>query len=118
MITLESIQAMGSSLPGIYQDTSYGTPALKIKKKLLVRAHQSENAFVIRVASTDQQRQLIDSEPDVFYITDHYKGHAWVLVRPGIEDIGFFRLLEQAWRHFASQAEIELYDQSRMQDED
>ena len=108
---------MGSKLPGTYQDTSYGTPALKIRKKLLVRVHQSENAYVMRVASTDQQRQLIHEEPDVFYITDHYKGHAWVLVRPEVEEIGFFTLLMQAWRQFASQVEIDKYHQHHAQDD-
>jgi hypothetical protein len=60
---------------------------------------------------------LVNEEPDVFYITDHYKGHAWVLVRPEIEEGGFFTLLVQAWRQFASQTEIDRYEQSDVQDD-
>jgi hypothetical protein len=41
-----------------------------------------EKAFVLRLASVEEQDFLIEMAPDIYFITDHYKGYPAVLARP------------------------------------
>ena len=40
-LTLSAIRRVALSFPGVEEGTSYGTPAFKLGKKLLVRLHQT-----------------------------------------------------------------------------
>ncbi|HUG18782.1 MAG TPA: MmcQ/YjbR family DNA-binding protein [Planctomycetaceae bacterium] len=93
-------------MPGSREELSYGTPGFKVGKKLIARMHQTEDAIVIRLDSVEEQATLIASDPDTFYITDHYIGYAAILVRPTIPDEALFDLLEQAWRRVARKSDL------------
>ncbi|MEM7016611.1 MAG: MmcQ/YjbR family DNA-binding protein [Pseudomonadota bacterium] len=101
---------MAEKLPGVYQESSYGTPGFKVRKKLLIRLNEKEGAFALKLSSIDEQEFLIESNPTDFYVTDHYKGHPWVLVRPAIDADEFFGLFEQAWRMCALKKDVLAYD--------
>ncbi len=47
MMTLTKIRKLAKKLPGTTEQTSYGTPALKVGKKLFLRLHQKEDAIVV-----------------------------------------------------------------------
>jgi len=79
-MTFEDARAIAHDLPGVEDGTSYGTPALKVRGKLLARVHQSIDCLVLRSDILDRQI-LMQAAPDVFFITDHYRNHPWVLVR-------------------------------------
>lgn len=110
MITLESIRQMVKRLPGAVEESSYGTPGFKVRKKLFARMHNKEDAIVVLLNTEDEQQQLIAKDPMAYYITDHYKGYAAVLVRPTVDDREFFELLELAWRRVARKTDIAEYD--------
>ena len=109
--TLATVRKCAMALPGVVEATSYGTPAFKVRGKLLARMHQEEPAVVIRF-DRDDRALLIDSDPETFYITDHYLNYSWVLVRlaNATEDI-LGGLLEQAWRQYASKKQLAEYDE-------
>jgi len=90
--------------------TSYGTPAIKVGTKLLLRLHQKEDAIVVLLGSVEEQQQLIARDPMAFYITDHYEGYSAVLVRPTIEEPAFRKLMEIAWRRIADKGVVAEYD--------
>lgn len=113
MISLEVIREMIKRLPGAIEGKSYGTPGFKVKKKLFARLHQKEDAIVILLNTVEEQQSLIEEDPVIFYITDHYRGYAAVLVRPIIDEAAFFDLLVHAWRRVASPAELDAFEQSR-----
>jgi hypothetical protein len=97
-VTFSQVHEFASELPGIELSTSYGTAALKVRGRLLARQHQTEDAFVLRVSALDRQI-LMQSQPQAFYITDHYRDHPWVLVRyAAIDTSELTGLLERAWR--------------------
>ncbi|HWY26969.1 MAG TPA: MmcQ/YjbR family DNA-binding protein [Candidatus Angelobacter sp.] len=79
-VTYDVIRRMAIQLPNVEEGTSYGTPALKVKKKLFVRLREEGDAIVLKMPF-DQREELIASEPETYYITDHYREYPWVLVR-------------------------------------
>lgn len=79
-MTWEKVRKMGLALPGVEDGTSYGTAALKVKKKLFVRL--KEEGDVIVLAMPFEQREALMAEaPDTYFITDHYLNYPYVLVR-------------------------------------
>ena len=110
MITIQVIRELAKSFPGIDESTSYGTPAMKVGKKLVLRLHQKEDAIVVLLNTVEEQQQFILQDPMSFYITDHYHGYPAVLVRPTIEEASFREIMELAWRRVADKKDIATYE--------
>lgn len=79
-INYETVRKMGLALPHVEEGTSYGTPALKVKRKLFVRLKEDGDSIVIKMPF-DQREELMASDPETYYITEHYRNYEWVLVR-------------------------------------
>jgi len=83
-INFAAVRKIGLALPGVEEGTAYGMPALKIHGKLIacVPANRSvePNSLVVRV-SPDDRAELLATDPDVYYVTEHYEGYDAVLVR-------------------------------------
>ena len=110
MITFERIAELAARFPGTEVSTSYGTPAIKVGKKLILRMHQKEDAIVMMLGSVEEQQSLIQQDPMAYYITDHYDGYAAVLIRPIIEENELSDLIENTWRRVASKADIKAFE--------
>jgi hypothetical protein len=61
-VTFEQVRLVAQAFPGIEDSTSYGTPALKVRGKLLARVHQSGECFVLRADLLDREI-LMQSAP-------------------------------------------------------
>jgi len=97
MVTYEQIRDFALTLPGVEEGTSYGTPALKVRGKLLARLRE-EGVLVVRVGA-DAQEALLAMEPEVYFITPHYTGGWAVLVRLDIiEDAAMRALMVETWQ--------------------
>ena len=97
-VVLEAARA----LPDVEPSRTWGTPALKVRGKLLAcqAIHKSAepNSIVVKIGM-DQRAELIAAEPDVYYITDHYVNYPTVLVRLSrINGDALRDLLGMAWR--------------------
>src|SRR5580698_8545454 len=79
-VTFEQVRLPAQAFPGVGDSTSYGTPALKVRGKLLARLHQSGECLVLRADLLDREI-LMQSDPKVFFVTDHYRDYPWILVR-------------------------------------
>jgi hypothetical protein len=91
---------IGRELPGVEEGTSYGTPALKVRGKLLARLRE-DGDLVIRV-EPEVRAILLDARPEAFFITDHYRDYPAVLVRLSkVRHYELRELLEAAWRRYA-----------------
>jgi hypothetical protein len=109
-VTFETVRLAARPLPGVEDSTSYGTPALKVRGKLLVRLHQSGECFVLRTTMKDREG-LIQSDPAIFYITDHYRDYPWVLVRfLTVDPDQLAAMLERAWRLVAPKSLVAKHD--------
>lgn len=110
MITFEVIERLAQAYPGTQVSTSYGTPAIKVGKKLILRLHNKEDAIVLMLNTVEEQQALISGDPLSYYITPHYEGYAAVLVRPTVEEAEFNALLERSWRRVARKADLRAFD--------
>jgi hypothetical protein len=69
------------AMPGAEASTSYGTPAVKVRGKLMSRWRtEAEGALAIRCDFLDRQILLL-AQPDVFFLTDHYRDYPMILMR-------------------------------------
>lgn len=80
----------------------YGTPALKLRGKLLacMTSHKSAepNSLAVRL-DFDQRDAMIADDPDTYYLKPHYVGYPVVLVRLSkISRAALDDLLHAAWR--------------------
>jgi hypothetical protein len=113
LTSFNDIREIALALPGVVDSTSYGTPALKVGGKLFARQHQSMDCVVVRVELLDREI-LMQSAPDAFFITDHYRDYPWVLLRLDVVDKRVLpELLERAWRLVASKTLIKKHDDER-----
>lgn len=78
-MTWKQLCALGLKLPEVEESTSYGTPALKCRGKLLARLKEDGTSVVLVVESVDEQQFLLQAMPDVYFLTPHYEGHPLVL---------------------------------------
>ncbi|MFI5010839.1 MAG: MmcQ/YjbR family DNA-binding protein [Hyphomicrobiales bacterium] len=100
-LSFDDVREMALALPGIEEGTSYGTPALKVGKRLLARLKEDGETLVLRLGF-DEREMLMEAEPQTFFITDHYRAYPSVLVRLAhVHPPTLRRLIEQAWREAA-----------------
>lgn len=71
-MTFDDLRAFALAWPGVEDSTSYGTPALKVNGKGLARLKKDGDSLVLQVGF-DEREMLREAEPDVFYMTDHYR---------------------------------------------
>ena len=68
-MTIDELRELFLDFPGVEEAPSYGTPGFRLRKRLLARMHQSEDAVVLKVRDLDHQEALIAAHPRVFYLT-------------------------------------------------
>ena len=78
-VTYDAIRRLALAMPDVEESTSYGTPALKVKRQLFVRLHQDLDKIVLRMPF-DRREELMAEDPETYFITDHYRDYPWVLV--------------------------------------
>lgn len=116
IVTLDVIRELLTDLPGVEEGFSYGTRAFKVRKKLIARIHQKEDALVVKT-DFDRREKLMQINPLTYYITDHYVNYPWVLVRlPTVQRQELRELLIEAWRKVASKGQLAEFKSSVRQD--
>jgi hypothetical protein len=111
MPTWEDVVEIGTRLPGVEVGTSFGTPALRVRKKGMCRLRTNPDALVLRVADLGEREALLQGQPDVFFSTPHYDGYPYVLVRLAeVDPVELAELLEDAWRVRAAKRVIAEWD--------
>ena len=106
-MTFDDIRQIALGWPEVEDGTSYGTPALKVRKKLLVRLREDGDSLVMPGVPQDEREVLVESAPKIFYFTDHYRDYPMVLIRlskAARADVE--TLLRRQWRTLASKAAV------------
>jgi hypothetical protein len=110
-MTFDELRKLALAWPEVEDGTSYGTPALKVRKKLLARLKEDGNSLVMPGVPFDEREMLVESRPSVFYFTDHYKDYPMVLIRLSKAKRGNVEpLLRRYWRTLASKAAVKEFD--------
>jgi hypothetical protein len=107
-VNFDTVREIARRLPGVEESTAYGAPALKVRGKLLacVPANRSAEpgSLTVRV-DFDDRAKLLDADPAVYYVTDHYAGYNAVLVRLSRVDRDMLRdLLGMAYKFVTREA--------------
>jgi hypothetical protein len=115
-VTFDDVRKMSRPWPEVEDGTSYGTPALKVRQKLLVRLKEDGDSMVMPGVPPDERDMLVESQPRVFYFTDHYKDYPMVLIRLSkARGATVEPLLRRQWRTLASKAAVREFDISHKQ---
>jgi hypothetical protein len=110
-MTFDDVRKLALTWPEVEDDKSYGTPALKVRKKLLARLLEDDKTLVMLGVPLDEREMLIEHQPKIFYFTDHYRDYSTVLIhlakakRSDVEP-----LLLRRWRALASKAAVKSCD--------
>ena len=89
--------ALARGLPGIQEGASYGTSALRVGRKSLVRMKDAET--LVLMCAIEEKALLMEAAPDIYYQTGHYKGWPALLIRlAAISDEELGHRIETAWR--------------------
>ena len=100
-LSFDVVCEVARELPDVEETTGRGVPALKARGKLLTcpALHKSAepHSIVVKIGF-DQRAKLIEADPEVYYVTDHYVNYPSVLVRLSRIDRDSLRdLLGMAW---------------------
>ena len=108
--TIELVRKMALAWPGVEEGVCFGTPAFYVRRKLMLRLWEDGETLVVRWPM-EERAALIEGNPDVFSVTEHYRNYAAVLVNllaVNREVLG--RMIEGAWRMQASRTQVAAYD--------
>ncbi len=103
MVTWATVRTMCSDLPGLEEGRSWGTPAFRTGKRLVVRLREDGETLVVSVGRQTRAALLADGS-DAIFTESHYDGDdsRYVLVRLGLIDESALReLLVDAWADLA-----------------
>ena len=110
-MTFDDVRRIALKWPEVEDGTSYGTPALKVRKKMLARLKDDGDSLVMPGIPPDEREMLIERQPDLFYFTDHYRDYPMVLIRLSKATRAEVEpLLRRHWRTLASKAALRQFD--------
>jgi hypothetical protein len=83
-LDFDVVRELAQALPDVEVITGPRGPSLKIGGKLLacpaINKSAEPDSLVVKIGF-DQRASLIEEDPDVYYVTDHYLNYPSVLVR-------------------------------------
>ena len=97
----ELVRKLALKLPNVEESTIHGAPSWKLGGKLLTcpAIHKSAepNSLLVKIAP-EERAQLLSTQPDTYYVTNHYRSDSVVLVRLlKINRKSLQALLKRAW---------------------
>jgi hypothetical protein len=101
----KEVAAFALGLADAELSTSYGKPAVKVRGKSFLFTGRETGSFVVTVPMPEKEL-LMETDPETFWETDHYRGWPGVLVRYGSpERERIERVIIRAWWDKASKAQ-------------
>jgi hypothetical protein len=104
-LSWRDVVELAGALPEVSEELWYGTPGLKVHGKGFARLKEDGASVMFHLGSVDEQRFLLETQGDVYFITDHYRGYAAVLARlSALTRRECSARLELSWRSRAPKA--------------
>jgi hypothetical protein len=69
------------AVKGTNEGPYFGRPSVFYAEKFVGRVHDREEAVALRVGSIEMRDVMLEAEPRLFYITDHYRPWPMLLAR-------------------------------------
>ena len=74
------------AMKGASEAPYFGKPAVFYAESFVGRVHDKEDAVALRVGTIEMRDVMLEAEPRLFYITDHYKPWPMLLARLKVLD--------------------------------
>lgn len=104
-VDFSTVRRLALALPEVTEGVCYGTPAFRVKNRLFARLREDGETIVLS-ADPEARDAFIRAKPDTFFVTEHYVGYEWVLVRlPTVSEPELRDLLLFSWRRKAPSKE-------------
>ena len=104
--TFDAVRTIGKGMPDVESGKAYGSPAIKVRGKLLacMASHRSAEPHTLVVVVDFLTRDLlIAKDPAVYYLKPHYLSYPCVLARLERISLGELKeLLDMGWRYLVS----------------
>jgi hypothetical protein len=100
MVTHDEVRAIASSLPGAFEQPSFGgRPSWRTRQRMFTWIRDEPEALVVWVDSLEEKEAMLASQPEQFFTTAHYDGHPIVLVDLDVVDRDEAEeLIVESWR--------------------
>ena len=107
----DEIRQMALSFPGVEEHLIFGLPTFKVGKRFLACiAKIDAETLVLKVPNRLEREFLLTTQPEIYYLTDHYASFEALLVRMPLADPAEVRMLfEDAWRTYAPKRVVASY---------
>ncbi|MGD0851958.1 MAG: MmcQ/YjbR family DNA-binding protein [Acidimicrobiales bacterium] len=114
MVTMRDVEEAALSMPETQKEVRDDRPAFVVDKKLFcfhrtqrrdavdaTTGERLDDVLAIRVADEEMKSMWLAERPSVFFTTDHFNGHPWILLRiPSLAEIDheeLSELISDAW---------------------
>lgn len=81
MLTRKEGWKIALAIPGTTEVLWFRKPAVFLHDQFLTKVHDKEEAMTLRVSSMEMRDMMLEAEPELFYITDHYRNFPFILAR-------------------------------------
>lgn len=110
-VSQAELRKIALSFPETSEGTSYGKPSFLASGKFFTRLRSEDDSLVLVVGSIDERDMLLESDPALFHITEHYRNYPAVLARRTVIDAATLAgMLERRWRVIAPKKLVKEYD--------
>jgi hypothetical protein len=115
-VSWQDIREMALSYPGmaLYPPGDRDATQVRLGKKHLVFMSREPGAACLRPLDEVEQRMLMETQPETYFLTDHYRSWSCILIRLEYarpEELA--ALLEQCWRRIAPKTVVKAFDAER-----
>jgi hypothetical protein len=80
-MTWAQLVKLARELPETAEGIWFRTPSMKVRGKSFLRLKEDGKSVVFLLESVDEQEFLTRTQPELYFITDHYRGSPAVLAR-------------------------------------
>jgi hypothetical protein len=80
-LTKSEARTLALSLPGTDERRWFTHMCVFVHDRFLTRVNEKEDAMVLQVGSLEMREMMLEAEPKLFFVTDHYRNFPFVLAR-------------------------------------
>ncbi|MFN3513025.1 MAG: MmcQ/YjbR family DNA-binding protein [Phenylobacterium sp.] len=115
-MTSDEFRALVLSFPDVEEGFNMASVVFKANGKVVARLLSQTEAMLAGM-TYDERELLLESRPEVFRITPHYKDYRGVIARLAPLDSDTCRLLlERRWREAAPKSLVKAFDAAKERD--
>ena len=81
MLSKAEARKLMLAVKGTTEGPYFGKPSVFYGDAFVARVHDKEEAVALRVGTIEMRDVMLEAEPGLFYITDHYKPWPMLLAR-------------------------------------